>query len=403
MNPDTPDTPGASRLRGGDLLRLGLNGLRTRPLRAVLSAAGIAIGIAAMIAVIGISASSQANLDAELDKLGTNLLTIEPGKDPQTGERAPLPVTVVSTIARADGVDTVSGTGALEDVNAYRNARVDPAESNALSVLATDTQLLDALEADLRWGGWLDRAPDLYPTSVLGQRAASRLGVTNAGERIWIGDRYFTVLGVLDPVPLAPELDTAVLVNNAAAERYLGYDGRPTKVYERSSDELVESVRRKLARAANAEDPQLVAVSRPSDALKARQAAEASFTGLLVGLGAVALLVGGIGVANTMVIAVMERRGEIGLRRALGATRRHISRQFLVEALLLSCLGGLGGAILGAAVTTGYALSQGWPTAIPLTALAGGVAATAVIGAVAGLYPALRAAGTPPTVALAAP
>jgi putative ABC transport system permease protein len=392
-----------SRLRGGDLMRLGANGLRTRPLRAVLSAAGIAIGIAAMIAVIGISTSSQAHLDAELDKLGTNLLTVEPGKDPETGLPTPLPVTAVQTIARADGVDTVSGTGKLKDVNAYRNARVDPAESNALTVLATDTHLLKTLEAKLSLGSWLDRAPDRYPTAVLGQRAASRLGITDAGENVWIGDHYFTVLGVLQPVPLAGELDTAVLVNNKAAKRYLDYDGRPTKIYERSADELVEQVRALLPRAANPEKPQHVAVSRPSDALKARQAAEGSFNGLLVGLGAVALLVGGIGVANTMVIAVMERRGEIGLRRALGAARRHISRQFLMEALLLSCLGGLAGAALGTAVTAGYALSRGWPTAVPLPALAAGVAATALIGAIAGLYPALRAARTPPTVALAAP
>ncbi|MFC8093549.1 ABC transporter permease [Streptomyces sp. NPDC057301] len=398
-----PDAMKGSRLRAGDLLRLGANGLRTRPLRAVLSAAGIAIGIAAMIAVLGISASSRAHLDAELDKLGTNLLTVEPGKDADTGEAVPLPETTVQTIARADGVDTVSGTGKLEDVNAYRNARVDPRESNALTVLATDPHLLKTLEATLDRGGWLDRAPARYPTAVLGERSARRLGVTGAGERVWIGDRYFTVLGVLAPVPLAPELDTAVLVNNAAAERYLGYDGRPTKVYERSADALVENVRRLLPRAANPQDPQYVTVSRPSDALEARQAAEASFTGLLVGLGAVALLVGGIGVANTMVIAVMERRSEIGLRRALGAARRHISRQFLIEALLLSCLGGLGGALLGTAVTAGYARAQGWPTEVPLAALVGGVAATALIGAVAGLYPALRAARTPPTAALAAP
>ncbi|MFF4935240.1 ABC transporter permease [Streptomyces griseofuscus] len=398
----SPDAVKGSRLRTGDLLRLGANGLRTRPLRAVLSAAGIAIGIAAMIAVLGISASSRAQLDAELNKLGTNLLTVEPGRNAQTGEVVPLPRSTVATISRAAGVDTVSGTGKLEGVNAYRNARVDVAESNALTVLASDAHLPRTLHASFICGGWLNRAPGQYPTAVLGERAASRLGVTNPGERIWIKDRYFTVLGVLEPVPLVPELDTAVFVNNAAAERYLGYDGHPTTVYERSADMLVENVRWLLPRAANPEDPQDVAVSRPSDALKARQAAEASFTGLLVGLGAVALLVGGIGVANTMVIAVMERRAEIGLRRALGAARRHIVQQFLIEALLLSCLGGISGALLGSAVTAGYAATQGWPTAVPLVALVGGVAATALIGSVAGLYPALRAARTPPTAALAA-
>ncbi|MER6461976.1 ABC transporter permease [Streptomyces sp. NPDC001288] len=399
----THDMTTHSRLRAGDLMRLGVNGLSTRPLRAVLSAAGIAIGIAAMIAVIGISSSSQAELNAELNKLGTNLLVVVPGENPDTNLKVPLPTPAVQTIARAPGVDSASGVAELVDVYTYRNEHVDPAETNSLTVLATDTRLLHTLKATLHRGGWLDRAPDRYPTAVLGKDAAARLGVTGPGEQVWIGDQYFTVLGILDPVPLAPDLDTSVLVTNKSAQRYLGYDGHPTRIFERSSDALVTTVRGLLARAANPENPQYVGITRPSDALKARQAANASFTGLLVGLGAVALLVGGIGVANTMVIAVMERRGEIGLRRSLGAARRHISRQFLVEALLLSCLGGLTGAALGSAVTAGYAASQGWPTVIPLLALAGGVGATALIGMIAGLYPALRAARTSPTVALAAP
>lgn len=394
-------SPAPSRLRATDLFRLGIDGLRTRPLRAALSSAGIAIGIAAMIAVIGISTSSQAHLDAQLDKLGTNMLIVTPGNDTETGLPVPLPATAVQTIARAEGVDLVSGTGEVKGVHAYRNAKVDPAETNGLTVQAADDTLPRTLRATMAAGSWLDEAPTGYPTAVLGHRAAYRLGVTGPGEQIWLGSRHFTVVGVMDPVPLAAELESAVFVSTEMAQRHLGYDGSPTRIYERSDDSRVQEVRTLLPRAVNPVQPQAVQVSRPSDALAAREAAEESFTGLLVGLGSVALLVGGIGVANTMVITVMERRREIGLRRALGATRRHITRQFLVEAVLLSLLGGSAGVALGWAVTAGYAVSQGWPTAVPLAAPAGGLASTVAIGALAGLYPALRAARTPPTVALA--
>jgi putative ABC transport system permease protein len=164
----------------------------------------------------------------------------------------------------------------------------------------------------------------------------------------------------------------------------------------------VEDVQAVLPATVNPENPEEVTVSRPSDALAAQEATDDTLIALLLALGGVALLVGGIGVANTMVIAVLERRSEVGLRRALGATRGHVRIQFLGESVLLAALGGIGGAVLGAAVTAAFAANQGWPFALPAWVLAGAAGATVLVGALSGAYPAVRAARMPPTAALAA-
>jgi putative ABC transport system permease protein len=387
-----------ARLRLVDLFRLGGYGLRARPLRAVLSALGIAIGIAAMTAVVGISSSSRADLDRALAALGTNLLTVAPGST-MFGDNATLPDESVAMVKRIGPVQSATATGAVADTHVYRTDKISSAETSGLAVLAARLDLLRTVGATIADGSWLNAATARYPAVVLGATAARRLGT---GPAVYLGGRWFTVVGVLDPVPLAPELDSAALVGWAAATSYLGFDGHPTTLYTRSVDAQVEAVRAVLAATANPQNPNEVKVSRPSDALAARRATDQTFTALLLGLGAVALLVGGIGVANTMVISVLERRAEIGLRRSLGATRGQIRTQFVAESLLLSLLGGLAGVLGGFAVTFLYATTQTWPTVVPLWALAGGVGATVLIGAIAGLYPAIRAARLAPTEALAA-
>ncbi|WP_425445804.1 ABC transporter permease [Umezawaea tangerina] len=393
-----------SRLRPRDVLRTGGAGLRTRPLRAFLSALGIAIGIAAMVAVVGISASGRARLDEQLAALGTNLLTVAPG-DRLSGGSAVLPVESVAMISRIGPVERVAATGKVTGAKVYRNDRIPEVQSGGLSVQAAHLDLPGTVGASLTSGTWLNAATAGYPTAVLGSTAARSLGVGAVGQgvQVQLGGRPFTVIGVLEPVTLVPSLDTAALVGWAAAESYLDFDGHPTTVYTRSADAAVEAVRGVLAATANPLAPNEVDVSRPSDALAARQATDRAFTGLLLGLGAVALLVGGVGVANTMVISVLERRAEIGLRRSLGATRGQVRLQFLAESLLLSALGGLGGVVLGSAVTTVYAGMRSWPPVVPVWSSAGGLAATLLVGAVAGLYPAVRAARLSPTEALAAP
>ncbi|MFI6597228.1 ABC transporter permease [Nonomuraea sp. NPDC050536] len=390
-----------ARLGPGDVVKVGATGMRTRPMRAFLSALGIAIGIAAMVAVVGISSSSGAELDRTLASLGTNLLTVAPGTT-LTGEQAQLPTEAEPMIGRISGVRTVSAIGRLPKAKVYRNAKIPVIETNGISAYAARVNLPAATGARLHDGSWLNDATGSYPAVVLGAAAAQRLGIGHAGPdtQVLVGGVWFTVVGVLEAAPLAPELDSAALIGWPAAASVLGFDGHATMVYTRSDDTRVTAVREVLGSTANPQAPNEVQVSRPSDALAAKQAAGAAFTGLLLGLGVVALLVGGVGVANTMVISVLERRAEIGLRRSLGATRGQIRTQFLAESLLLSALGGAGGVLLGAAVTAGYASYQGWPIVLPVWAVGGGLGATLAIGALAGLYPAIRASRLSPTEAL---
>ncbi|MBJ3809105.1 ABC transporter permease [Streptomyces flavofungini] len=394
--------PSPARLSPADVVRTGGSGLRSRPMRVFLSALGIAIGIAAMIGVVGISTSSQEELDRKLAALGTNLLTAAPGQS-FSGGAARLPDGAVEMVGAIDGVESVSAIGKT-DAKVYRNDHVPKEVTGGIGVYAARTDLPGTVGVDVADGRWLTAATHRYPAVVLGAKAAAQLGVYEAGPdaQVWLGGRWFTVVGLLGPNELAPELDSAALVGWPAAEQELDFDGFATTVYARAEGAAVSDVQQVIGATANPENPNEVNVSRPSDALAAKQATDDALSGLLLGLGAVALLVGGVGVANTMVISVLERRAEIGLRRSLGATRGQIRTQFLCESQLLSALGGLGGVALGIAVTAGYAGYQGWPTVVPLWAMAGGVGATLLIGGLAGFYPAVRAARLPPTEALAA-
>ncbi|GAA2140552.1 ABC transporter permease [Actinomadura napierensis] len=388
-----------ARLGPRDVVRVGLGGLRARPARVVLSALGIAIGIATMVAVIGISSSSKEDLLRRLDRLGTNLLTAKPGKT-LFGDQAELPEAAPEMVRRIGPVTGVGATGSV-DATVRRTDRIPVEVTQGIAVQAASPDLLATLGTGVASGRWPNTVTERYPGVVLGAEAARRLGVDAAGGRVYAGGRWFVVLGVLRPAELAPEIDRSALVGWDAAERYLGFDGHPTTIYERSTDASVDGVRDVLARTVNPEHPEEVEVSRPSDALQAKAEAAGAFTGLLLGLGAVALLVGGVGVANTMVISVLERRREIGLRRSLGATRGQVRVQFLAESLLLSAFGGAVGVLLGAAVTAGFAAAKGWPPVVPAWAPAGALGATLLIGTVAGLYPAMRAARLSPTAALA--
>ncbi|MBT1624239.1 ABC transporter permease [Curtobacterium flaccumfaciens pv. oortii] len=393
--------PARARLGGVDLLRLGVFGLRTRPGRVVLSALGIAIGIAAMIAVVGISSSSKAELDQVLDALGTNVLTATQAQG--FGDAPPLPATALESAMRQDDVQSAAAVGTVKDGAVYRNEFIAAPETKGIGVMAAWGDVPEVLGGTLASGRWIDDSDGAPDQVVLGAAAAASLGIdrVRSDTRVWMGGQWVQVVGILRPIQLAEDLDNQVFVPRGLATE-LGFDGAPTAVYTRVDPSRVAPARDVLANAISPGSPQDVGVTRPSDALAAKDATDDSFTGLLVGIGGVALLVGGIGVANTMVITVLERRAEVGVRRALGARRRNIRDQFLVESLLLSFLGGVAGVVIGVGVTVAFALAQGWPVAIPLWAVGGGLGATVVIGGVSGWYPAARAARIPPTSALAA-
>jgi putative ABC transport system permease protein len=369
-------------------------------MRAGLSALGIAIGVAAIVAVLGLSSSSQAGLLAEIDRLGTNLLTVTNGQS-FAGKTAELPLVAPAMIARIQPVENVAETGKVEG-KVYRTPLIPEVDTNALEVEAASLGLLHTLGVRVVQGRYLNAATATEPVAVLGSAAAQRMGIDHIypGERIWVANQWFYLAGILGEATLTPGIESAVLVGFKAAERYLHFNGHPNTVYLRAQNSQVAAVQSVLAATANPEAPNEVNVSQPSSTLTARADAQGAFNGLFLGLGAVALLVGAVGVANIMVISVLERRSEIGLRRALGATRGQIRTQFLSEAILLALGGGVVGIATGALATAIYASTKGWEIVIPTLAWAGGFGAALLIGTIAGLVPALRAARLSPTEAL---
>jgi putative ABC transport system permease protein len=395
----------AARLRPADLLRVALLGLRTRKMRAALSALGISIGIATAVIVTGVPASGQQALLSKLTALGTNMLQAVPAQLPGGSAQA-FPPQSVAMVRRIGPVTVASATADDPYASVHRSDRVGPNDDTGLTVAASQLNLLQAVNGRLQSGRFLTAATERFPTAVLGSAAASALGFPRLAPgftpQIIINNRWFTVIGILRPLKLFPEINSSVLIGWDAARTQLAFSPAPTEIYLQAQQPAIEAVASVLAPTIEPQLPEEVQVSIPTAALEAKIDTQSTFSALFLGLAAVALLAGGIGVANTMVISVLERRPEIGLRRALGATRGQIRGQFLLESVALSLLGGVAGLLIGVLGVFGYSLSQGWPPAIPLVSLVGGLGGAVVVGAAAGAYPSIRAAGLTPTEALGA-
>ena len=353
------------KLRTRDLFFVALYGVRARKGRATLTSIGIGIGIAAIVAVSGISASGRADLLSTLESLGTNLVKASPQAG-FFGTQEDLPKGVLGMVERIGPVEEVTST-TQTDLLVRRSNFISEFEGGGISTIITSAELLDVIGGNLVEGRFITPGLSNIPVTVLGS---------------------------------VTDLDRSVFIGYGVAKTLFDIDEEPTTIYLRANPTFIEDVVEVLAPSMNPENPDQVEVTRPSDALEAQQAAEEAFTNLLLGLGSVALLVGGVAIANVMVMSVLERRMEIGVRRSIGATRREIRYQFLLESIVLSGIGGLVGVGLGTFITLAYTNYTDIVFSIPIWQILGAVFLALLIGAISGVYPAIKASKIQPAEAV---
>jgi len=393
-----------SRLRIVDVVLQALRGLTSRKLRTALTALGISIGIASLISIQGITEANQADARAEIDALGSDFLLITAGTG-ITEEAELLPYAADMLDTHIDSLEHVAALYPV-DARARRNELIPEVQTGGVTVSAISASGLDLLEpvnGSVAFGRFHDATSVEVPGVVLGSLAAERLGIQHlvGHPTINISGHQFAVIGVLDEFEtLNTDLNRTVIVGLPVAETLFETPDTPSAIYAQVPPEELDDARDLIPAQANPAAPAEVAVSRPTEALEIREVIDETFARILQALALIVLAVGGIGIANIMVISVIERRGEIGLRRSLGATRKHIASQFIIESTMLSLLGGVLGVGLGVGIVFGYARYKDFEAIIPWYWLSVGVGAAFALGALAGLYPALRASRLDPAEAV---
>ena len=383
-----------------EILGVAISGLTARKIRTLLIMLGPVLGAAGIVAAVGLNESAKGDVRQTLERLGTNLIvasadgTFSGGEAPTLPEDAVDRALNVSTVDRVAGVTEIGSLTVLPSQGGRDFFRTIP-----VPALSSDQNLLEVLDAKMLYGRFINGADEdnYFRSAVIGQDLAGDYQYLPGEVRtIDVNGEIYGVVGVLENVDLVPKLDTAVIIPKSAAEEDFDIEQKPTTLYVRSTEGTVDSTANALPVAINLGGNEGVTVAVPSDLLEAQGAVDTTLRNILFLMGGLALLVGGVGIANVMSISVIQRSGEIGIRRALGHTKVTIAMQFVLEALFVGVLGGLAGVLAGVGVIYLVSAVLGWIATlnIPLFLVAGGMAL--IVSVVAGLYPAWKAARLEP-------